>query len=614
MLKNIHIRKSLFLKMVVSSILVVVIAIALLVSYTYATNVRVLKTHAIDGNLKDLHLISEKIDAYLNMLELVSAFTYEKDLQTLLTRTGNESSITSMRRLRNFQDFYYKRLVSLNYEGQIKDIYFIYPDGEVLHRGDGIYRTDYDFTRQDWYQRAVDTAGRTVVVDTHAQTYNLPKKYPEVDDGSSGHCISVARRVNSYGRNTLMGVLMMDIDVTELTKMLGPLLLSDQSQVYFSGASGKILYSVNTDEIGATLPRELVQSFEKQEEGSRSGQIAGQESVTTWMRSDKTGWYLVNINPTSLILADIATMKRNILLMAAAAFVLTAAVSLTYARRIFRPVGTLAKAMKQVEQGRMDIEVTVASDDEIGYLSAAFNHMLARIRRLINENYVSRLKEKDAQIESLQLQINPHFLYNTLESMNCIALVREVDEISVISKALASMFRYSIRYSGATVPVSDELNHIRNYMNIQKIRFGNRVAVTYEMVPEVMDCLMIPLILQPLVENAIKYSVEEAGMIVHICISIKKQADGLHFCVTDDGTGIEQNRLEQLRAELRQADNEGRKSKRGHIGLINVHSRLRLRYGESCGLEIDSEKDNFTCVSFVIPYEKSAPDCQFPPH
>lgn len=603
MFKNIHIRKSLFLKMVLSSILVVVIAIVLLMTYTYAANVKILKSHAIDGNLKDLHLISEKIDAYLNMLELVSAFTYEKDLQTLLTRTENETSISSMRRLRNFQEFYYKRLVSLNYEGQIKDIYFIYPDGEVLHRGDGIYKTDYDFTRQDWYKQAVDTAGRTVVVDTHAQTYNLPKKYPDMDDGSSGYCISVARRVNSYGRNTLMGVLMMDIDVTELTKMLGPLLLSDQSQVYFSSAYGRILYSADPGEIGSVLPRELSGSFASQPEGSLSGRISGEESVTTWMRSEKTGWYLVNINPTSLILADIAKMKQNLLIMAVAAFGFTAAVSLTYARRVFRPVKALTGAMKQVEQGRLDMEVTVASDDEIGYLSAAFNHMLERIRRLINDNYVSRLREKDAQIESLQLQINPHFLYNTLESMNCIAMVREVDEIRVISKALASMFRYSIRHSGSMVPVSDELNHIRNYMDIQKIRFGKKVEISYMIEPPLLNCRMIPLVLQPLVENSIKYSVEEAGMSIHIEITVKRMGDKLNFCVADDGTGIDRSRLERLRASLDTSEHKGQPDKHSHIGIRNVHSRLRLHYGEGFGLEIDSEKGKFTRVSFDIPYE-----------
>lgn len=614
-----RIRKSLFLKLVLSSILVVVIAIVLLLSYTYATNVRILKKHAIDGNLKDLHLISDKIDTYLETLELVSAFTYEKDLQSLLTRTSRETDISSMRRLRNFQEFYYKRLVSLNFDGQIRDIYFIYPDGEVLHKGDSIFSDDYDFTVQDWFREAVDTAGRTVVVDTHGQEYNLPKRYPDMDDGSSGHCISVARRVNEHGKNTLMGVFMMDIDVTELTKILGPLLLSEQSHVYFADEAGEILYSSSLEEIGGRLPDDLTEAFAGVPEGSRNGQIFGEDSVTTWIRSQKTGWYLVNINPTQLIISDIAIMKRNIFVMAMAAFVLTAAVSATYARKIFQPVRTLTDAMRQVRRGKLDLKVAVTSGDEIGYLTASFNEMLAQIRNLIEDNYLSRLKEKDAQIESLQLQINPHFLYNTLESMNCIAMVREAPEISVISKALANMFRYSIRHSGTMVSVAEELNHIRNYMDIQKVRFGQKVAVTYKAEPEILSCPMIPLILQPLVENSIKYSVETQGVAVHIEIRICREADGIHFCVADDGPGIAPDRLAQLEDMLDSQETDKYTDQRKHIGIMNVHSRLRLHYGSRCRLTLDSEVGAFTKVSFVIPQntgqtENSAQDCQKRPH
>lgn len=610
-----RIRKSLFLKLVLSSILVVVIAIVLLLSYTYATNVRILKKHAIDGNLKDLHLISDKIDTYLETLELVSAFTYEKDLQSLLTRTSHETDISSMRRLRNFQEFYYKRLVSLNFDGQIRDIYFIYPDGEVLHKGDSIYSDDYDFTSQGWFKEAVDTAGRTVVVDTHDQGYNLPKRYPDMDDGSSGHCISVARRVNEYGRNTLMGVFMMDIDVTELTKILGPLLLSEQSHVYFADGAGKILYSSILEEIGGRLPDDLAAAFSGKPEGSRSGRIFGEDSVTTWIRSQKTGWYLVNINPTQLIISDIAIMKRNIFVMALAAFVLTATVSATYARKIFQPVRTLTDAMRQVRRGKLDMEVAVTSSDEIGYLTTSFNEMLAQIRNLIEDNYLSRLKEKDAQIESLQLQINPHFLYNTLESMNCIAMVREAPEISVISKALANMFRYSIRHSGTMVTVAEELQHINNYMDIQKVRFGQKVTVICNADQDILTCPMIPLILQPLVENSIKYSVETQGMAVHIEIQIYRGTKGIHFCVADDGPGIAADRLAQLEKMLDSQESDKYTDQGKHIGIMNVHSRLRLHYGSSCGLTLDSKAGAYTRVTFVIPLdaiptENSAQDCQ----
>ena len=156
-------RKSLFWKMTGSTLCIVAAAFVILMGYTYQINVGILKSNEIQNNQKNLSLISEKIDDYLNMLELVSAFTYENDLQMLLTRTNAETDITAMRRLRNFQNFYYRRLVSLDYDRQIQDIYFIYPDGETLHKGNGILDRNCDLTEYDWYDEAVKAGGRTIV-------------------------------------------------------------------------------------------------------------------------------------------------------------------------------------------------------------------------------------------------------------------------------------------------------------------------------------------------------------------------------------------------------------------------------------------------------------------
>ncbi|MBS6814386.1 MAG: hypothetical protein KH356_16120 [Lachnospiraceae bacterium] len=166
-----NIRRSLLVKIVLSFVSIMLSAVVIISAFTYYGNVEILKKHAFENNDMELSIISEKIDSYLEMLDLVSAFTYESELQELLSRVEEESAITSMRRLRGFQQFYYKRLVSLNFEGEISDIYFIYPDGEVLHQGEGIYDPSYDFTQQEWYEETVRNSERqTLLIRTGRNT------------------------------------------------------------------------------------------------------------------------------------------------------------------------------------------------------------------------------------------------------------------------------------------------------------------------------------------------------------------------------------------------------------------------------------------------------------
>lgn len=591
------IKKQIFYKMVLSSVLVLLVVFLLIFGYNYNINMSLLKKHAINENYNKLELIAEKIDKYIETINLVTSFAYEADVQNLLRRQADETDIEQMRRLRNFQDFYYKRLISLDFEGEIQDIYFIYPDGEVLHKGNGIYLPDYDFTRQDWFTEAIHSTPNLFILDTHDQPYNQPQRYAELEKHEK--FISVVKSIGSSGDLSLRGVLMMDINVERFTSMIGPLLLGKESKVYFTDAGGKILYSDMKAEIDSQIPSFITEKLADPDH--TSGKIDNQDYVVTYLKSESTGWYLVNMNPTDLMIQDVMAVQQKILLISAFAVLGTVLLVVIFARRIFRPIEALALAMKEVEKGELDLQVPVASDDEIGYLTKSFNQMLQRIRALIRDNYLISLKEKDAQIESLELQINPHFLYNTLESVNCIAKIREVEEISIISNSLADMFRYSTSNAGRMVRVSEEVEHIKNYLNIQQIRFGNFFSVRYAVAEDAADGLMIPLILQPLVENALKYNIEEAGRRVEIHIRIMRNNEQLHFCITDNGVGFSEERLAQIKAGFKTKDNYLPDGKKKHIGLQNIHRRLQLHYGDEYGLMIESVEREYTKVSFAVP-------------
>lgn len=605
-----NIRRSLLVKIVLSFVSIMLSAVVIISAFTYYGNVEILKKHAFENNDMELSIISEKIDSYLEMLDLVSAFTYESELQELLSRVEEESAITSMRRLRGFQQFYYKRLVSLNFEGEISDIYFIYPDGEVLHQGEGIYDPSYDFTQQEWYEETVRNSERTNIVNTHRQEYNLSGRYHTQGVYNGNYYISAAKRINKLNGMEMMGVLFMDINIKKLEEMLDPLYIGNDSEVWFADENGLCVYSQDREELGMKLPFSIDQY--RTDSGEDSGNftivVNDVEKLVSYKRSSKTGWYLVSAKPTQVVISDISLLRRNIFLVSAAAFILAVLLAVSFARRFFRPVRALAGAMKEVQEGKLDIRVDVYSEDEIGYLTNTFNHMVIRIKKLIEDNYLIRLREKDAQIEALQLQINPHFLYNTLESMSCIAYVHEVEEISIMSRALADMFRYSIRRSGSLVTVEEELNHIRNYMKIQKVRFGKKVTVDYQVEERILHCRIIPLILQPLVENSIKYGVEVKMVPVDIVIHVAYDEEQIAFIIEDNGSGIREEKRKELLRVMRAGAEMDVLEKRAHIGIVNVNSRLVYQYGEASGLHIESQEGCFTKISFHIPCSKeSAP-------
>ena len=605
-----NIRRSLLVKIVLSFVSIMLSAVVIISAFTYYGNVEILKKHAFENNDMELSIISEKIDSYLEMLDLVSAFTYESELQELLSRVEEESAITSMRRLRGFQQFYYKRLVSLNFEGEISDIYFIYPVGEVLHQGEGIYDPSYDFTQQEWYEETVRNSERTNIVNTHRQEYNLSGRYHTQGVYNGNYYISAAKRINKLNGMEMMGVLFMDINIKKLEEMLDPLYIGNDSEVWFADENGLCVYSQDREELGMKLPFSIDQY--RTDSGEDSGNftivVNDVEKLVSYKRSSKTGWYLVSAKPTQVVISDISLLRRNIFLVSAAAFILAVLLAVSFARRFFRPVRALAGAMKEVQEGKLDIRVDVYSEDEIGYLTNTFNHMVIRIKKLIEDNYLIRLREKDAQIEALQLQINPHFLYNTLESMSCIAYVHEVEEISIMSRALADMFRYSIRRSGSLVTVEEELNHIRNYMKIQKVRFGKKVTVDYQVEERILHCRIIPLILQPLVENSIKYGVEVKMVPVDIVIHVAYDEEQIAFIIEDNGSGIREEKRKELLRVMRAGAEMDVLEKHAHIGIVNVNSRLVYQYGEASGLHIESQEGCFTKISFHIPCSKeSAP-------
>ncbi|MDD3251149.1 MAG: sensor histidine kinase [Lachnospiraceae bacterium] len=298
------------------------------------------------------------------------------------------------------------------------------------------------------------------------------------------------------------------------------------------------------------------------------------------------------------------TNQLIVLLLAAWAVVLAAALigCRILASGITRPLSRLEQSMASVEQGNLNIRADIRGKDEITSLSQSFNRMLDRIEALMDEIALRESQRREGELKLLQSQINPHFLYNCLDTLQWKAYDHDDEEISQLIAALSSFFRISLSKGKETIPLTKELEHIRNYLFIQQMRFQDVLSYVIESDLETEHYFILKLTLQPLVENAIQHGIKPKLYPGTIRVRVWEEDDCLYFLVSDDGVGIAPEKLQKLQEALdQQLPGEG-------YGMYNVNQRLKLFYGSAYGLQITSEEGIGTCVTGRIPTVKKEND------
>lgn len=317
-------------------------------------------------------------------------------------------------------------------------------------------------------------------------------------------------------------------------------------------------------------------------------------------------WYLCTSIENSQLMEDTRQLKWKLSMVLLIVMILLFLCSILVARSVTNPIGRLTEAMKRVETGDWQVSLQMKGQDEIARLSRSFDQMVRRVHSLVLQTAENEREKRNAELRVLQAQINPHFLYNTLDTLQYKAYDTGDEEMVTMISALSTFFRISLSRGKEIIPLEKELEHVKSYLKIQKIRFQDVLA--YEFQVEVREpFLVLKLILQPLVENAIQHGIKPkmAPGAIHIRVTQQegtwqegagggKNGRRLVIEVEDDGVGIETKRLEELKKELR----EGTAGK--SYGLINVNNRIRLLYGEGAGVTVRSQAGKGTCVRVVL--------------
>jgi two-component system sensor histidine kinase YesM len=323
-----------------------------------------------------------------------------------------------------------------------------------------------------------------------------------------------------------------------------------------------------------------------------------------YTQSDFTQWKTVGVFSLNETLADVTNLQQVSYILGSMTIVLAVITALFFTRSIVQPIGKLRKLMRRAEAGDFDIQFKSGNQDEIGQLGRSFNNMIIEIRKLIDQVYEEQQKKREAELKILQAQIKPHFLYNTLDTIQWMAKERKADDVAVMIIALTNLFRIGLSKGKETISVSEEIEHIKSYLFIQKARYENKLKYEIVVDPEVMHEIVIKLTLQPLVENAIYHGIKERRGEGYIKIEVRKIDDKLCLSVMDNGAGIPADKLIKLQSVLSGTNVNKAEEDLPGFGLFNVHERIRLAYGERYGVQIYSVLGEGTKVEVWYPIRK----------
>lgn len=454
-------------------------------------------------------------------------------------------------------------------------------------------KTGVDVSSQKWFQ---DAEGE--LENFHFSTPHVQNLF---DDPSYRYywVVSLSRTVElTRNGNSLLGVLLVDMNYSSIEQLLEKA-NSDTSgeYVYLMASDGEIIYHPKQNMIHMGMYQENNNKAAGYEDTTVEENFQGEKRLVTVKTISYTGWKLVSVVPMKSFSMGMTGMRNLVVLLVALTVLAAVLLNQMVSARISKPLRRLNNSVKEWEAGNMNPDIYIGGSMEVEHLGKTLQSTVSQIHQLMDDIVVEQEEKRKSELDALQSQINPHFLYNTLDSIVWMITGERYDDAVFMITQLASLFRISLSKGKTVIRIEDEVKHAQNYMNIQKIRYKNSFEVDFQIEEEILDGCIVKLVLQPLLENAIYYGMEYMDGEGEINVRGYRKDKDIYLEVEDNGLGMP----EEEAAELLNGKERPHKHGSG-VGLVNVHSRLKLRFGENYGLIIHSCPDEGMLVQIHIPY------------
>ena len=555
-------RSSLLVRMVISIFLVFLILLALVGTFYYQSSSSAIEA-SIEGNSQTtISQTSHFIQSYIKKLETTStSLTQQADVLSYAENPSQD-------KVKGIRDLF---LTILKSDQDLKTVVLVTKSGQVISTDDSVQmKTSSDMMAEDWYQKAIHQGDKPVLTPARKS--------------DSQWVISVTQElVDAKGAD--LGVLRLDISYETLEAYLNQLQLGQQGFAFIINENHEFVYHPQHTVYSSASEMEAMKPYIE----TGQGYTLDRQSYVSQEKIAGTDWTV--IGASSLEKLEQVRSQLMWTLLAASALSLLACLCLVWfsLKRWIAPLKDLRDTMLEIASGNQNLRAKETGAYELREVTRQFNAMLDQIDQLMADVRRQEETTRQYQLQALSSQINPHFLYNTLDTIIWMAEFQDSQRVVQVTKSLATYFRLALNQGKDLICLSDEINHVRQYLFIQKQRYGDKLEYEIDENP-VFDKLVLPkLVLQPLVENALYHGIKEKEGQGHIRVFVQKQDSGLVIRIEDDGVGFQEA-----------GDSSQSQLKRGGVGLQNVDQRLKLHFGEDYQMKIDSVPSKGTTVEIYI--------------
>lgn len=458
--------------------------------------------------------------------------------------------------------------------------------GKVLSTADGIYNTP-SRDQMGWIQQML---GQNEPLAIGA---DLPGALPSFRQGARS-MITVVQKLPGKNHENL---LMINFNKQVLDLFVGKIELWKGTGIVINSAGGELLYTAGAPLNESASARVVKKSFQQPYETIR---MEGESYLVVHKRSETMDWTIHMIIPYAEIMKDVLTMKRiAVAILLVIAIFLLLLFHVLYLQ-IFNPIKRLIKGMLAIEKGLTYRPISIKRMDELGFLQQRFNDMVQNEQKMRREILEEQLHKREIELKFLQSQVNPHFLYNTLDSIYWVAEESGVEEIGDVVLDLSKFFRLSLSRGKDFITVEETIEHLKGYIRIQQFRHTDKFEVHWDVDSTVLSLRIVKLMLQPIVENSIVHGLEKAAESCRLTIQIKRDGEYLKCRVTDTGIGMDEEGLWRLLSEIKREHG----SSDATYGLRNLYQRLKIVYGDDMDFQMTSKLQEGTSVAIRIRLDR----------
>lgn len=572
----------------IQSVIFATVAVLVLSAVVIVTGVsmKFTNTSIFENSSEYTHTIiqqmNQNIDSYIDYMENIAyLISSNEDVQDYLfdEKIDNEGRY---RILNQFQTI-------LDSRSDIRNVGIISKNGRMLiNDGSKSVNQDLDLNTQEWYATALEKPNGPILTSSHVQ---------HIISGERPWVITLSRGIRDRsGSGEKEGVFFIDMNYSAISGLCDQSTVGTKGYAFILDAKGNIVYHPQQQQLYNELQTENISLIMDTDEDTVLTGTGNDGKLYSISRSEKTGWTVVDCTNVKELLSKSRQAQSVYVLTAIILVIVALLFSRFMARSITLPIQKLRDSMKKVQEGDFSVsDVVVDSKNEIGSLTKSFDVMTHRIHELMEQNVHEQEEKRKSELKALQSQINPHFLYNTLDSIIWMAEGKKNEEVVLMTASLARLLRQSISNEDEVVPIANEVEYARGYLTIQKMRYKDKLEFQIEVDSSILYIPLIKLVLQPIIENAIYHGLkykESKGLL--IVKGFMKDGNAV-LQVIDDGVGMDEETLAHI------YDKHKVNYHSNGVGVYNVQKRLKLYYGEDYGITYTSELGKGTTATITIP-------------